>query len=176
MTLDFETVLTSAVMASVVSAVISGGYSLRTKQREFENEYCRMILQRRMVAYEQLEALIISLKTAVLGEDGKPYHLLFATKEDWHSVYAMLGNVLSQSPWLSHAVFEKSQELNYLIFRLKPQDTDVIEFGKTNYQVIAELRVGLERIIAADMLLLYDVKGFLHSKTKVASEFMALRL
>jgi hypothetical protein len=125
-----------------------------------------MILTRRIAAYERLESLIIAIKTAVLDTDNRPYHLLFSKDDDWNSAYGLLMNVTAQSLWLSAEAFNKTQELNYLVFRLNP-DGGAIEFGKTNYEKIADLRTDLERILAIDLLGLHDIKRFLKHKQTV---------
>jgi hypothetical protein len=173
--MDIGTFLTSTFVATVVSGLITGLYSLRAKQREYMNEYYKLILARRIAAYEHLETLIVSLKTAVLDHDKKPYHLLFANDENWQTAYDLMGRLSTQSLWLSEDAFTKSQELNYLMFGLKPEGS-VIEFGKSNYRKLAELRSDLERILAADLLTLHDVKRFLREKENVISEFRAVKL
>jgi hypothetical protein len=120
----------------------------------------------RIGAYEQLEKLVVAIKTAVTDEnDNKPYHLLFSKDDDWQSAYNLLFNVMSQALWLSNEAFEKTRDLNYRIFRRRPEG-GAIEFGKQNYQFIATLRSELERILADDMLALHDVKRFLKQKRK----------
>jgi hypothetical protein len=173
--MDAGTILTSTVAAAVVSGVIGGIYALRSKQREYVNEYYKIILTRRIAAYEQLERLVLMLKIAVLDEDKKPYHLLFSRDDDWQTAYDLLGNVMTQALWLSDDAFRKTQELNYLMFRFKPGG-GVIEFGKANYRKIADLRVDLERIVATDLLALHDVDRFLRQKKNVKSEFNEVRV
>jgi hypothetical protein len=48
-------------------------------------------------------------------------------------------------------------------------NSGLIEFGKTNYKAIAELRTQIEKIHARDMLVLYNVPSFLKSKRPVDS-------
>jgi hypothetical protein len=172
---DISTILTSTAAAAVVSGIIAGLYALRAKHREYVNEYYKIILIRRIAAYEQLEGLIVMLKTAVLEDDNRPYHLLFSRDDDWKTAYDLLAKVISHALWLSEGAFKKAQELNYLIFRLKPSG-GVIEFGKANYEKIAELRADLERIIASDLLTLHDIKRFLQEKEKVESDFRVVNL
>jgi hypothetical protein len=168
--------LTSTALATVAASLIAGLYGLRAKQREYQLEYYKMILARRVAAYEQLEALVASLKTSVIDEtDKKPYHLLFSNDNDWQLAYNLIGGISMQALWLSHDAFKKSQELNYLMFKLKPVG-GVIEFGKTNYQKIALLRDDLERILAKDLLTLYDIKHFFKQRMKQRSEFHAVNL
>jgi len=168
------TVLTSAVVA----AIISGAFGLRAKWNEFENDYYKYVVNRRIEAYEQLEKLILGLKTCVVGEnDNRPYHLLFSSEkdEDWERAFALLGNVMSQGLWLSDEVFSKVTELNYLIFHFeKPKS--VIEFAKNEYERLATLRATLERLLAIDMIELHNVKRFLRSKDTRDPGFHLIRL
>jgi hypothetical protein len=71
------TILTSTVVAALVSGLINGLYNLRTKQHEYVNEYYKIIINRRVTAYETLEGLIVALKASVLDGDGRPYHYCF---------------------------------------------------------------------------------------------------
>lgn len=174
--MDVATILTSTVVATVVSGLITGIYSLRAKQREYMNDYYKAILQKRIASYETLEALIVSLKTAVVDSDGRAYHFLFARSGDWDMAYNLLMNLSSQSLWLSEEAIRKTQELNYLVFRLNPSDHDVIQFGKENYTKIADLREQLERTLAADMLVLHDVKKFLQRRSTLNRGFQTIHL
>jgi hypothetical protein len=146
------------------TALIAGIYGLRAKRNEYVHDYYKRVIDRRIVAYEQLETLIVSLKTAVLEEDGKPYHVLFS--DDWKDAYSHILAVMSQALWLSDEAFEKTRELNYLVFRLRPDPSEVIAFGKQNYAAIARLREDLQTILAADMLNLPNVKRFLTKKKR----------
>jgi hypothetical protein len=131
--MDTATILTSTVVATVVSGLISGLYGLYAKQREYMNEYYSLILKRRIVAYEQLENLIVEIKTAVVDTDNKPYHMLFSNDDDSVMAYNLVLNVTSQALWLSDEAFKKAHELNYVVLGLKPVG-GAIEFGKNNYQ------------------------------------------
>ena len=61
---------------------------------------------------------------------------------------------------------------NYVNILMKEgYSVDVIGLGKENYQVIAELRSELEKLLTEDMLSLHDVKGFLKCKKKKGHGF-----
>jgi hypothetical protein len=159
-------IIASSLASGIVGAIIVGMYNLRIKRNEYANDYYKTIITRRIGAYEQLEKLVVAIKTAVTDEnDNEPYHLLFSKDDDWQSAYNLLFNVMSQALWLSNEAFEKTRDLNYRIFRRRPEG-GAIEFGKQNYQFIATLRSELERILADDMLALHDVKRFLKQKRK----------
>lgn len=80
-------VLSSSVVSAIVSALVGGWFSLRTKQNEYANAYYKMILERRLAAYEEVERLIAAIKVAVIDDDQKPYHLLFSKDDDQLGVY-----------------------------------------------------------------------------------------
>lgn len=169
-------VLSSSVISGVLGALIAGVYALRSKRNEYLNDYYKTVIHRRLAAYEQLECLIVALKTAVLDNDNRPYHLLFSKDDDCESANELLANVMSQGLWVSEEAFEKTRDLNYLVFKLNPSGGSVIEFGKQNYEAIATLRAELERILVTDMLELHDVRGFLMCKKKISHGFHSVRL
>ena len=75
-------VVSSTVTSALISGLIGGWFSLRSKQAEYANIYYKMILERRMVAYEEVERLIGEIKIAVVDNDQRPYHLLFSGDND----------------------------------------------------------------------------------------------
>jgi len=45
------------VISAIIGAIITGLYSLRSRQNEYVNDYYKKVIQRRISAYEQLEYL-----------------------------------------------------------------------------------------------------------------------
>ena len=134
----FIAVISSSLLSAVLGALIAGAYALKNRQNEYVNEYYKTVIQRRITAYEQLENLIVSIKTCVLDKDNKPYHLLFSKADDWDNLYILIYKVISQSLWLSEDAFMISRDLNYLVFLKTPDETDMIEFGKQNYEKLLQ--------------------------------------
>ena len=157
-------VLTSSLLSGIVGALIVGYWNMLIKRSEYRHEYYKLILIRRIAAYEQLEELIVWLRVAVADTDQRPYHLLFSRDDDWETAFQTLYKVTTQALWLSDEVFAKAKELNVLLYRPSHAGKGAIEFGKSNYQVIANIRESLEGMLAKDMLSLHDVKKFLKSK------------
>jgi hypothetical protein len=169
-------ILSSSVISGILGALIAGAYALRGKRNEYINDYYKAVIQRRLAAYEQLEFLIVALKSSVLASDNRPYHILFSKDDDWVSSYQLIQNVMSQGLWVSDEVFDKMRDLNYLVFRHNPSDSSVIAFGKDNYEAIATLRADLERILATDLLELHNVENFLMRKSKNIHGFHSVQL
>ncbi|NTU49955.1 MAG: hypothetical protein HGA87_03545 [Desulfobulbaceae bacterium] len=157
-------VLSSSVVSAIVSALVGGLFSLRTKQNEYANAYYKMILERRLAAYEEVERLIVAIKVAVIDDDKKPYHFLFSKDDDQLGVYQQLHGTMSYSLWLSDELFELTRQLNFLVYSGTPKDDGLVEFAKKNYTAVAELRTKLETVHTRDMLALHDVPSFLKAK------------
>jgi hypothetical protein len=163
--------------SALVAAIVAGLFSLRTKRNEYINDYYKEVIKRRVAAYEQLEQLIIWLKTAIPDKDGQLYHLLFASnqQEDLNRIFEMLFRVMSQGVWFSDEAFSKTRELNLLLYQLQDA-ANITEFGKKHYRQIANIRADLERTLARDMLKLHCVKQFLKSKDKPDQGFVPVNL
>lgn len=170
-------ILSTSVISSVLGGIVAGAYALHAKSEEYANEYYKIVLSRRIAAYERVEDLIVALKASVVDDDRKPFHLMFSSDDAaaWERGFVMLHAVMSQGLWLSDEIFVKIRDFNYLIFRSN-KPTSVIEFAKENYQAIATIRAELERLLARDMLNLHKVKKFLISKNKADQGFLAVSL
>src|SRR5678815_954906 len=94
-------VLSSSLIAGILGALIGGWFTLRGKRNDYANEYYKVVLARRVQAYEEVERLINMVKTAVLDQDGRPYHVLFSKDDDKQGVYDLLIAVMSKALWLS---------------------------------------------------------------------------
>jgi hypothetical protein len=157
-------VLSSSLISGVLGALIAGWFSLRVKRTDYANEYYKLILARRISAYEEVERLVTMLKAAVLDEDKRPYHLLFSKEDDHQTVYRVLFMIMSNALWLSDELFGRTRELNVLVFSHGVGEGGLVEFGKQNYATIAELRTKIERVHARDMLELHKIPRFLKRK------------
>jgi hypothetical protein len=157
-------VLSSSLIAGVFGALIGGWFTLRGKRNDYANEYFKLVLARRMQAYEEVERLINMLKTAVLDRDGRPYHMLFSKDDDKQGVYDLLFAVMSKALWLSDELFELTREFNVLFYSHGDTNAGLIEFGKEHYKQVAELRTRMEKVHLRDMLVLHEVPLFLKSK------------
>src|ERR1017187_804264 len=165
-----------ALLGALLGTLITGFFSLRAKRVEYVNEYYKTVIQRHIAAYEQLENLIVAFKTSVVAKDNQPYHHPFSGEKARDSVLIQLRSAMSQGLWLSDEAFERTTELNYLLFKMPEKESDAIAFGKEHYRTNAELRETLEKILAADMLEMHKVERFLTRKTNRKLGFRAVQL
>lgn len=157
-------VLSSSVIAGILGAFITGWFNLRSKHTEYANTYYKMVLEKRIKAYEAVEHLIHLIKIAVVDLDNRPYHVLFSKDDDHANVYKSIIDGMPDALWLSDELFEATRELNVFVYSHAPSGTGLIEFGKAHYREIAELRTKIERIHIRDMTNLHEVPEFLRMK------------
>ena len=161
-------VLSSSLVSGFVGAIVGGIFSLRGKHNEYVNDYFKTIIRRRLAAYEKVEILIVNLKAAVVvPDDPRPYHILFSSEkdDDWKRALLLVSEVLTEGLWLTHEMFNKVRDLNYVLFKFEKPES-VIEYGRKLYQDLATRRDELERLLARDMLYLHDVPRFLKQKNR----------
>lgn len=165
-----STILAAAVgaIAALAVAAINAVYTSFRERREYQNEYYKTVVTKRLDAYEALEILIIALKTSIVDSDRQAYHALFS-EGDYERPHNFVTNVMNRALWLSDDAFRKVQELNRLFFDVQPSRGSTILFAKKNYNRIATIRSELEDILADDMATLYDVRGFFARRRRTAT-------
>ena len=168
--------LSSAIVAAVVSGLVAGLFSLRALQTQYKNDYYKMVLDRRIGAYACLERFIVSLKTSVMDYDNKLYHLAFSKGGDELFLPRLLVEIQQSSLWMSSEAYQLAREFNILLFPVADAPSGAIDFAKEHYVKIATLRENLERIVAADMLTLYDVPSFLRKQRRRRDGFGLVNL
>lgn len=169
-------ILSSSLLSGIFGAFIAGAFLLRGKRNDYVNDYFKIIIKRRLDAYEKLERLINALKICVLDDDQQPYHQVFSNESTWTDVYTLFLESTSHPLWISDDVFGKTRELNIMLLHASSNDRSLVEFGKLNYTPLAELREQIERLHANDMLALHDVEGFLKKKKVHQSGFSAIHV
>lgn len=168
-------ILSSSLLGGAIGAFITGRFTLSVKDREYENEYYKLVLAKRIDAYESIQLLVTALKTAVLDEDRQPYHLLLSSEDSLPNAHKLLNEITSHSLWLSDDLFLQTRDLGRLLFGAGKHEDGTIAFAKKHYQSFAKFREEIERLHARDMLSLHKVRQFLKAK-KVESGFSVVQL
>jgi hypothetical protein len=179
--MSLNSLLLSIISSSFVATVASSLINLYLKRLDFKNEYFKLVIQKRLEAYEHIELIIANLKTSALDEaDQKAYHLPFFNTSDWHDFSVNQATSNSYSLWLNATISEKLSELNTLMnqfrfdFDISNQE-DLIKGGKKYYDAIATIRVELENLARTDVLTLYDFKGIEKKRVKDALQIISIR-
>ena len=168
-------ILSSSVIGGAIGAFITGRFNLSVKDREYENEYYRLVLAKRVAAYESIQQLVSGLKTAVLDDDQQPYHLLISHENNLPGAHELLLKISSQALWLSDDLFLQTRNLGRLLFGATNYEGGTVAFAKQHYQKFSTFREEIEKLHIRDMLSLHKVEQFLSTK-KVESGFSNVRL
>lgn len=167
--------LSSSVIGGVIGAFITGRFNLKVKDREYENEYFKLVLVKRVAAYESIQRLVTGLKTAVLDDDRIPCHLLLSYEDGLLEAYTLLYEISSQALWLSDGIFQKTRDLGCLLYGAEKYEEGSVAFAKKHYQKLAMFREEIEVLHIRDMLSLHEVRQFLKKKN-VKGEFSHVQL
>src|ERR1700676_2503466 len=106
----------SALFGALLGALLTGWFLLRTKNKEYVNAFFRIVIDKRVDAYEHLEHLIQAYKTCICDSDNKPYHIPFSSEEQHLDAVMRMGSTLDRGLWLSDEAFDTARELNILSF------------------------------------------------------------
>lgn len=166
-----KVILTSSLIAGILSVIVSAIVSIKLKNLDYKNEYFKKILEKRLDAYKFLETQIAVLKSTVLDEDAKAYHMIFAYGED--KFYEFQQNLIAAmvySMWINDNTVDHMEKLNELFFKIlrKVEGDDVkqlVRIGKVHYHEISDLRKSLEDSVRKDLLNLHNLKKFKKSES-----------
>lgn len=144
---------------------MAGWFSLRSKRNEYENAYFKMVLDKRIAAYSEVERFISGASVASVDDNNRPYHAMFLPREGgMPDFYVLLHEAMSGKFWLSDDLHSALRDLNIIAYPAGSNQDALLAIAKDKYKAIAELRVTIERLHARDMLCLHRVSRFLRSK------------
>ena len=174
------TILSSAGVAAILSAIASYIINLLMQKRRFRDDYYKMVIEKRMETYQCIATQIQALKLTVVDDiDAKPYCMMFSgDRKMFFEGQTNLALVVSNSLWLSEEMIDKLRQLqqDFLTIEAKNTDNPVnnISIGKEWYTKLGEDRRIIENCLKKDLLSLYNVKSFLKQKTKQKSVIMEI--
>lgn len=166
------TILSSAVIAAIVSSIASYIINILTHKRKYKDDYYKMVIAKRMDAYSKVEVVILSLKKLVVDEsDNCLYNVIFNNShEDFFAFQVQLYEIAANSVWLSKDMYNALSELNLLFTQIDSQVLDdgsnLLILGKQNRKKIADIRIRIEDIFRKDILSLHEIEDFLKDKNK----------
>ena len=161
-----KVILTSSLIAGIFSAIVSAIISIKLKNLDYKNEYFKQILKKRLYAYNLLESQIAVLKSTVLGDDAKPYHMIFSFDENKLIDFQKnLFGAMSHNLWINEDTIQFMEKLNELFFKISEKiegniHNQLVQIGKEYYFEIADLRNLLEDSVRKDLLNLHNLKKF----------------
>jgi hypothetical protein len=167
-------VLSSSFLAAAFTSLVSGVFSVYVKGKEYENEYFKEVIRRRLEAYEFIEAQISMLKGSSYDSDGRAYHLIFAYGEDKYYEYQQnLIFAVAKSVWINDRTKDLLIELNRVFLKIGNDydlKNELLAAGKDYYEQIALLRDRLEKSFSNDLMDLHKIRKFFREKHKKEDE------
>ena len=161
----------SAVIAALVSSIASFWINRWSQRKSYDNEYYKIIINKRIEVYQFIERQIAVTKTTVLDNDGKPYYLFFKNNHDkYYEFQQNLFIASCNSMWLSASILDALGKMNQLFFTINQEITDDknhnIEIGKKYYSQIQKIRNEVEKSFLIDFANLHDINSFFKDKKK----------
>ena len=161
----------SAVIAALVSSIASFWINRWSQRKSYDNEYYKIIINKRIEAYAFIERQILVTKATVLDDDGKPYYLFFNKKHDkYYEFQQNLFIASCNSMWLSTSILDTLNKMKQLFLTIDQEITDNeahnIEIGKKYYSQIQKIRDEVEKSFLIDFANLHDINSFFKDKKK----------
>jgi len=179
---QIKIIFTSTLVASIVSILVTYIVTLRLKRIDFRNDYYKVILTKRLKAYQFIEAQIAVLKSTVVEEDdGKPYHVIFSYGEEKCIEFQQNSLIaISYGLWIDDETMKELENLNELFFSIDNQinlktQKEIIEIGKKYYREISDSRIALEKSLKKGLYELHDVKRVFRPKKSNSIRQIKLR-
>lgn len=160
----WEILFSSSFFAAVVSSITAVIITKVSASKSYKNDYYKMVLQKRMAAYENVANTIACLKITSLDErDNKPFHAVIADKE----LFIQLGNAIMNNLWLSPKMTDILTDMNKIYYKIHNEIDEEKRMcqAKEQYDAIVKLRTEIENCLKTDLQELYNVKQFLKQKT-----------
>lgn len=97
-----QIILASSVVSAIISAFISYWTARFQTKSSYINDYYKKLLDRRLNAYEQVEAIVSDLCAITQLDDGRPVQLIFFSGYDDYIKFLVALNIASKNSfWLS---------------------------------------------------------------------------
>lgn len=174
-------ILSSSILTALFTSIITGWFDVLLKNKEYQNDYFKEVIKRRIEAYGYIDTQISVLKISAYDEtDSKIYHLVFAySEEDFYDFQKNLGSALSKGIWINTQTKEILSDLSSVFLKVTSEfdpKTHLVEGGKKYYEEIVSIRNRLENTFCKDMAELHDVKKFLKIKSKEVNSIQLVEI
>lgn len=167
--MNWQIVITSSVIAAIVTALMSFFINIYLKKLDYKNEYYKKVIQKRIESYEFLENQIMKLKQATVDDyDGFAYHQIFAFGEK-HYIDSMYPTIQASaySLWIKPSTCDVFNKLKATLINISfslndstDRNADLIKVGKKYYKELGLMRDELEECVRNDYLNLHDIEQF----------------
>ena len=163
--------LSGAVIATIISAVVSSLVTLHVTERNYRNLYFKKIVDKRFKALESINNIINKLKIAIPDTDERCYHNIFGWSKEEYALFVLEFANEEMGFWLTNETRSALLRLNKEFYRchllLDEMNDNLVEVGKNEYMEIGKLRDDLEHCMLSELPSLYKVNEFIKNKSVI---------
>jgi len=180
--MEATTILTSSLIAAVISAGVSAWMSLVLKNKDYRNDYYKKVIDKRLKAAEALEALLalFASVTTINGSEGVIYVFFIKNHHSYKEEFMsendnfskLAESVAGQTMWLSRDCVKLLKEFSSMVSAVRyevdkiAQGYVIMDYYANKHNDIARAKRLLEISLADDMAHLYDVEAFFRLRKK----------
>jgi hypothetical protein len=165
--MDFWSISGIILSSSLVTALLTKLADLWIHKDKYKKEYYKLVLQRRLKAYELIDEYISNFGTMTMVENKLCPTFMFLP-DSFDILFVRMAEIKKQSLWYSSDLDKKLSTLNELLYNISTRKENGEHLEKIGLEILEELRDirdGVSDSIRKDLLDLYDVKGFLNKKS-----------
>lgn len=174
----FQIVLTSSLISGIVSAIISYYFNLKIKKLDYKNEYYKILINKRLEAYQFVENQISVLRNITFDElDNKTYHIMFSFGEDeCINFQKNLMIAKSKGLWIDEETTNTIDEFNEIFYNINQKinnktEIEIENIGKNYYKKISNLRVKLENNLREGLNDLHNIEKIFRTQ-KIKNKYL----
>jgi hypothetical protein len=155
----------AAVVGIFLGGIFKFFYDYILKKEDFKNIYYKMILKKRIDAYEKVYGVVENLCLADVGEQGDAeVFLAFCSVENYNELKELRRVALMSYLFCGSETRNKIRELEHMfndfIISDDHEQGDLRRIGVDNYNRIREARIGLVASVFKDYKNLHDIKDY----------------
>lgn len=172
--MNFDITVFGVSLGVAIGAIFKWSADYLIKDKELTNEYHKLIIGKRIVAYEKVEAVIKMLKFSRKDFDNRNYYDFFNSLKTYEGFVSILASSLQETMWIDAKTVKDLQKLVFILNNGTPllSERVVKEQGKLMYQELSETREKLEDNVTFDMKNLHKVGKFLKQDRSLLRGFV----
>lgn len=176
MKLSITQIITLILSSSVLSAILTSVANWLIQKENYQKEYYKKILDKRLEAYGIVEHIESSLKLHVRLDNSKLCPAFCASgKQEFDNLIIKVAEAINISFWLSSEISNKLTEINvYLLQEIEDKIDDngdvniqLAEIGTEKIEDIRKLRKELTTFLYNDFKSLHNVRKFIRKPKKI---------
>jgi hypothetical protein len=164
--MNWNIVLTSAVIATTLSSIAGFFFWSYQKKHEFKYDYRKYILDKRKTAYDLIEDLFIYDTSYHTLRGNEQYYYFFDSLENVLVFHEKLNKAIVKSFWLSNGLSESLSQLYNFISRTPfMKENELQRFGIENHDEVFRIFNRIKSQYFQDLTTLDNIKAHTNSKT-----------